>query len=145
MFEVLTLRRAWFGTGMHEICARVTRGDRPAATPAERAAAPAGYIGLMGDMWAQDAVARPTFTEALKRLWAMTVKETATTGGGAGGGAVCELDLVSDLFDMPLKAVAPAPRLTTGSLTVADYVLEYGPPTGFSEVDEGAGEQVTIG
>lgn len=96
LWQVLTLRQPWAGVAvMHEIWIRVQRGERPPVTAADEAGAPAGFVALMRELWAQDPVARPTFAEALRRLRAMLAAAGPPPTEGSGGG---ELDLVSDLF-----------------------------------------------
>ena len=91
-------------------------GERPAVPDADAEAAPEGFMALMHELWAQDPVARPTFTEALERLRAMR--------GRSGGERKqrCELDLVSDLFDEQRGHQ----KMPSSSLTVTDYALEHG-------------------
>ena len=68
MWEVLTLQKPWRGIGRQAMWSRVCRGDRPAVTAAAEAAAPAGYVALMRELWAHDPVERPPFVETLQRL-----------------------------------------------------------------------------
>ena len=71
LYEVLTLQKPWRGLGRQAMWSSVCRGERPSVTAADEAAAPAGYIALMHELWAHDAVERPPFVEALRRLRAI--------------------------------------------------------------------------
>ena len=78
LWEMLTLKRPFEGRSQHEIWLLVRQGSRPHVTPAEASAAPAGYLALMRELWAQDPVERPTFAEALRRLSVMAEQYART-------------------------------------------------------------------
>ena len=118
LWEVLTLERPWGEMSYRDIWAHVQRGDRLPVTAADEAGAPEGYAALMRELWAHDPVARPMFSEALKRLRKM---------------ARPDLDLVSDLFDGQLSSqLMAAPSSVSAaaearSATIVDVELFHSP------------------
>ena len=122
MWEVLHLESPWAGTRMITIFARVRAGERPAIAQAAAASAPAHYVALMRQLWAQDPCKRPAFDVILARLRGMMAALPEDRGGG-GGDADADADAVGvDGGD----ALLSLQRLSSGTPTAGDYARTLG-------------------
>ena len=68
LWQCLALARPFHGTTVREVWKAVQRGERPPVSAEDEARAPAGYVALMRELWAQDPATRPAFAETLSRL-----------------------------------------------------------------------------